>query len=90
MHERHYLLCYDISDPKRLGRIYRRCCKYGTPFQYSVFHLHCSAKVLEDLLDAIEKLIDPSSDDVRAYAISSVKEITTLGEALLPEGIHGQ
>ena len=32
-----YLLGYDISDPKRLQKVYRRMCNYAVPIQYSIF-----------------------------------------------------
>ena len=32
-----YLIGYDIADPKRLQRIYRRMTKYAPPIQYSIF-----------------------------------------------------
>ena len=33
-----YLLCYDISEPKRLRRVHRIAKAYGEPWQYSVFY----------------------------------------------------
>lgn len=35
--KRCYLVCYDISDPKRLRRVHRVVGMYGEPWQYSVF-----------------------------------------------------
>ena len=32
-----WLVCYDISDKKRLGRVFRFLKKKGVPVQYSVF-----------------------------------------------------
>ena len=32
-----YLVCYDISDPKRLRRTHKALKGYGEPWQYSVF-----------------------------------------------------
>lgn len=32
-----FLVCYDVSDPKRLRKIYRKMHGFGTPLQYSVF-----------------------------------------------------
>jgi len=34
---RGYLLCYDVSDPKRLRRVHRVAKAYGEPWQLSVF-----------------------------------------------------
>ena len=32
-----YLVCYDITDDKRLRRVFKLCRNYGTHLQYSVF-----------------------------------------------------
>lgn len=32
-----YLVCYDVSDPKRLERTYKKMNGFGVPVQYSVF-----------------------------------------------------
>ena len=45
-----YLIGYDISDPKRLQRIYRKMAHYATPIQYSIFLLDGSEKLLKQCL----------------------------------------
>lgn len=32
-----YIVCYDISDPKRLRKIFRKMKGFGTHLQFSVF-----------------------------------------------------
>lgn len=32
-----YVVCYDISEPKRLARAHKKMLGYGDPLQYSVF-----------------------------------------------------
>jgi len=32
-----YLVCYDITDDKRLRRVFKSCKNYGDHLQYSVF-----------------------------------------------------
>ena len=32
-----YLICYDISNDKRLRRVFKVCKDYGVHLQYSVF-----------------------------------------------------
>ncbi|HEY8385699.1 MAG TPA: CRISPR-associated endonuclease Cas2 [Porticoccaceae bacterium] len=83
----HYLLCYDIADPKRLQRVYRACCKVGIPFQYSVFCVTCDEQRIKDVLKTLEGLIDAAEDDVRVYRISTPDAIITLGESLMPDDI---
>ena len=40
----HYLVAYDISDPKRLRRMFRIMRGYGDPLQLSVFLCYLSDK----------------------------------------------
>ena len=39
-----YLVCYDVADPRRLARIYKRMHGFGQPVQYSVFICDLSPK----------------------------------------------
>ncbi len=32
-----WLVCYDISDPRRLQRVHKTISRHGIPLQYSVF-----------------------------------------------------
>lgn len=90
MHTGHYLVCYDIADPRRLQRVFRASRKVGIAFQYSVVYLQGSDAQLDAFLAELAQLIDPHEDDIRAYRISAPEQIHTLGEPLLPEGIHGR
>ncbi|WP_162301293.1 CRISPR-associated endonuclease Cas2 [Nitrincola tibetensis] len=90
MHLQHYLVCYDIADPRRLQRVFKASRKVGIAFQYSVVYLYCTDEKLDEFLLYISQLINPLEDDIRAYRISSVNHIKTLGEPLIPEGIHAR
>ena len=37
-----YLICYDISDDKRLRRVFKICKDYGSHLQYSIFECDLS------------------------------------------------
>ena len=39
-----YLVCYDVCDPKRLARTYKKMNGFGDPVQYSVFVCDLSPK----------------------------------------------
>ena len=39
-----FLVCYDVSDPKRLARTYKKMNGFGEPAQYSVFVCDLSPK----------------------------------------------
>lgn len=52
-----YVVCYDISDPKRLTRVHKKMRGFGDPVQYSVFSCDLSEKekviMMMDLADII-------------------------------------
>lgn len=83
----HFLICYDIADPKRLGRVGRASRKQAMPLQYSVYYLQGSLADVDRLLDAIEHLIDERADDVRAYRIPALDSVERLGETWVPDGV---
>jgi len=88
MHVNNYLLCYDIANPRRLQRVYRACCRAGTPYQYSVFHLQGSLEMVDELLAKLAALIDPDQDDLRLYRIGGPETIACLGCALTPSDTY--
>ena len=54
-----YLVCYDVCDPGRLDRVYKKMNGFGTPVQYSVFMCDLSPKervLLESELTALTNL----------------------------------
>lgn len=59
-----YLVCYDISDPKRLRRVARACEDYGYRKQYSVFLVRVSATDFVRLRSRLYELIDLNTDQV--------------------------
>jgi CRISPR-associated protein Cas2 len=80
-----WLVTYDISDPKRLAKIFKALKKEGIPIQYSVFYLHMSAAKIGSLMVQLSKLIDTRSDDVRAYRLPERGMEISIGASILPE-----
>lgn len=83
----HFLICYDIADPKRLGRVHRHIVKYTAFVQLSVYYLEGDKKSLDSLLKGLNLLIDERFDDVRAYAVKPIKTATQIGRPWLPDDI---
>ncbi len=83
-----YLLGYDISDPKRLQKVYRRMCNYAVPIQYSIFLFDGSKKQLQICIDDVLCLINKKEDDFRAYQLPQKNIEWLLGKAFMPEGIY--
>jgi CRISPR-associated protein Cas2 len=59
-----YLVCYDISDPKRLRRVARACEDYGYRKQLSVFLCRVSATDFVRLRTRLYDIIDRDADQV--------------------------
>ena len=83
----HFLVCYDIANPKRLGRVHRCAVKHAVFIQYSVYYLDGSIEQLSGFLNALEQIIDIREDDVRAYRVTPLNLATQLGREWMPEGI---
>ncbi len=81
---RAWLICYDISDPKRLGRLHRYIRRFAQPVQYSVFYYEGSHAKLRRRMKDLERYIDSRDDDVRAYPIPNPPELHTVGRGALP------
>ena len=76
-----YLICYDISDTKRLRILAKELGKNAIRVQYSVFFMPSASQ--EDLfviMDIIDEIIDPLEDDVRIYTVLGVG--IRLGQAI--------
>ena len=82
-----YVICYDISDPRRLARLHRHLRRRALAIQYSVFLMRCDARRIDDELAEAATLIDPRADDLRCYRLPERGFAARLGAAVLPEGI---
>lgn len=82
-----YIICYDIANPRRLGRIHRALKKQALAVQYSVFLFSGTDAQLQRCLDQLEALIDERYDDIRAYPLPQRGLRLVLGASALPDGI---
>ena len=82
-----YIICYDITNPRRLGRIHRTLKQYAVPLQYSVFLFTGSAAQLAQCLARLQAIMDEHSDDIRAYPLPRRGLRLVLGPSPLPNGI---
>jgi CRISPR-associated protein Cas2 len=65
-----YILCYDISNEKRLAKIGRMAEKEALRIQRSVYYIENMSKhQLYEFLAPIIALIDKKQDDLRLYKI---------------------
>jgi CRISPR-associated protein Cas2 len=59
-----YLICYDISDEKRLRRVFKICKDYGSHLQYSVFESDLSQIEKTELERKLSAEINTREDQV--------------------------
>ena len=85
-----FIVAYDISNAKRLRRVFKKMNGFGEPLQYSVFACDLSRKERVLLEEALTELINLKEDRVlvidtgpcQGRAGSALK---TLGRQLVPE-----
>ena len=53
-----FLVCYDVADPRRLARTYRKMNGFGEPAQYSVFICDLSPKERALLETALTEILN--------------------------------
>ena len=79
-----YVISYDIPDDRRRNQLAKLLKGFGTRVQYSVFEAHLNKRQYEELKVAVERLIEPSKDSVRYYALCSACadriEVPAVGE----------
>ncbi|MFZ4984434.1 MAG: CRISPR-associated endonuclease Cas2 [Blastocatellia bacterium] len=85
-----YIVTYDISDQKRLRRVFRTMKGYGDPLQYSVFQCDLSASERILMVEALSAIINQREDQVMLINIGPAENrgrqsVETLGRAL-PQG----
>lgn len=81
-----YVVSYDITDPKRWRRVYKKMRGFGDHVQYSVFVCELSDTDLLQMQQALDKVIKHDEDQVLIADLGPVegrgsKCISTLGRA---------
>ncbi len=77
-----YMMAYDITDPKRLAKVYRILKKEGILVQKSVFFVKGTEQRIEKLLDRLATVIRAREDDIRAYPVTHPRDVWTTGGPL--------
>lgn len=87
MERRDTLVTYDISDPKRLRKVFKRMNGFGDPIQLSVFRCELSAIERQLMVEALRGIIHERDDQVLivdlgpAKARQRKKRIAVLGRS---------
>jgi CRISPR-associated protein Cas2 len=82
-----YLVCYDISDAKRLQRVHKKMKGYGDALQYSVFCCDLTDAEKTILTSELHTLINHREDQIMfVYLGNSMSQraenLETIGRAL--------
>lgn len=79
--KRHYLVGYDISNPKRLAKVARIVTGFGSRVQFSFFHCLMSNRQKNKLKGLLKNVIHDGEDQVILLPITEkqLKEIEFLG-----------
>jgi len=84
---KNWLLCYDIADPKRLGRVHRYVKTVAIPLQYSVYQLTADERQLQFIINSLNEIISQQEDDIRIYPMHNKPRKYTIGKTLFPQGL---
>ena len=68
-----YIITYDISDPKRLRKVFRLMLGYGDHLQLSVFQCDLNSRELVELKHALGEVINHAEDQVLFANLGSVE-----------------
>ena len=82
-----HLICYDIANPRRLGRVYRYLRDRAVPVQYSVYMAELTRGQLNVIIEGLEARINCHQDDIRIYPLPRTPRIISLGQSCFPEGL---
>lgn len=78
-----YLVCYDISDPKRLRKVARCCEDYGYRKQFSVFLVRVSTTDIVRLRTRLYDMINLDEDQVLFLPLTDgcLRQMATIGRS---------
>lgn len=88
-----FVVTYDISDPKRLRKVYQLMLGWGDHIQLSVFHCELNPRELIELRAELARIIRHTEDQVLFVDVGTVEAktpdtITSLGRAYIdPERV---
>ncbi len=84
-----YLVCYDIANPGRLGRVYKFMKGKGIHLQYSIFYCSLTWPQLLELKEELKHHINDREDDVRIYPLPSAGKVIAMGCGdRVPDGVE--
>lgn len=75
-----FIVCYDISDKKRLRKIAKFLEKVSIRIQKSIFYYpNATSHEIKTLITNLSKLLNENEDDIRIYQVDILKSINLNG-----------
>lgn len=68
-----YLVCYDISDPKRLRKMHKLMRGYGDPLQFSIFWCELTRQEKVLMLERVHRTFHAQQDRVMIVDLGAVQ-----------------
>jgi CRISPR-associated protein Cas2 len=79
-----FLVCYDVSCPRRLYRVHKYLLGYKVGGQKSFYECWLTAAELREVRATLEELIDPAQDRVHIFQLDPRMKFDGLGLATQP------
>ena len=64
-----YLVCYDITEAKRLRQVFKTCKNHGTHLQYSVFECELNLRERTKMESELRGIIKHDEDQILFVAL---------------------
>lgn len=64
-----YMICFDVSDPRRLRRVSNELENFGQRVQRSLFECWLTSSQLFELKTRLAHFIDTENDQIRYYSL---------------------
>lgn len=79
-----FLVCYDVSCPRRLRRVHHYLLGYKVGGQKSFFECWLTPAELREVRHTLEELVDPSQDRAHIFQLDPRMKSEGLGQATQP------
>ncbi|MDE2832955.1 MAG: CRISPR-associated endonuclease Cas2 [Bacteroidota bacterium] len=80
--ERLYIVTYDISDPKRLRRVFRILKGFGHWLQFSVFQCRLTGRRRSEMTASLEEAMNMAQDHILIMDLGPADKVDVRVESL--------
>lgn len=76
-----YLICYDITDPKRLQQVGHYLKGYKVDGQKSVYECWVTESERRIILERLDQLTEPAADRIQLFQLDPRQQVQCYGQA---------